>query len=311
MDANAAAPVQVCSGPAGEAELSRHYDEVLAALPFAAEARIVETPAGAAHVLVAGPPGGRPVVLWHGKGFPGPHFLQLFAAMADAGYRLYAPDEPCDAGSRSAPIPVDPANHGWGRWAAGVLDALGLPAPGGPPPVHVGMSFGGAVTLDLAAVSPAAIAAAALVVPISLDPAYDTPKYGLWLVFRLVLPILLHNILPCDTTRRWALAPIMTDPSDVPRQVLLVWKHLRYNQAPPPTFAAAPLPGFAAPTLALLAADDVFGNSDVVGARLAEIAPGCDVRVLPMKHAPSRALMDGCVADIMEWLAAQGLGPQL
>jgi hypothetical protein len=46
------APVKVYDSPAGEAALSAHYDEVLAALPFPTQSRFVDTRDGRAHVLV-------------------------------------------------------------------------------------------------------------------------------------------------------------------------------------------------------------------------------------------------------------------
>lgn len=48
--------------------------------------------------------------------------------------------------------------------------APGVGRSRGQPPLHVGLSFGGAVLLDLAIVRPEAIRAAALVVPGSLHP---------------------------------------------------------------------------------------------------------------------------------------------
>ena len=57
-----------------------------------------------------------------------------------------------------------------------MLRGLGLVPPAGaeggkaPPPLHIGVSFGGAVLLDLAVVAPEAIRGAALVVPGGLLP---------------------------------------------------------------------------------------------------------------------------------------------
>lgn len=73
------------------------------------------------------------------------------------------------AGSRSEDVrELEAANHDTGRWCLEVLQALklvGPAAPAGPPPLHIGLSFGGAALLDLAVVAPQAIRAAALVVP--------------------------------------------------------------------------------------------------------------------------------------------------
>ena len=42
---------------------------------------------------------------------------------------------------------LDPASHGYGRWCLEVLRGLGL-LPG-PPLMHVGISLGGSMLLDL------------------------------------------------------------------------------------------------------------------------------------------------------------------
>lgn len=65
---------------------------------------------------------------------------------------------------------LDQATHDHGRWCAEVLEALELLHAGKPPPLHVGMSVGGAMLMDLALVRPEAIGAAALVVPGCLHP---------------------------------------------------------------------------------------------------------------------------------------------
>lgn len=81
---------------------------------------------------------------------------------------------PPAAGSRSQDADLDPSKHEQGRWMLEVLRGLGLAGPGAwaaeAPPVHIGVSFGAASVLDLAAVAPDTIRAAALVVPGGLMP---------------------------------------------------------------------------------------------------------------------------------------------
>lgn len=84
---------------------------------------------------------------------------------------------PVAAGSRTQDAELDINKHENGKWSLEVLRGLGLVPPAGaeggkapPPPLHVGVSFGGAVLLDLAVVAPEAIRGAALVVPGGLLP---------------------------------------------------------------------------------------------------------------------------------------------
>lgn len=69
---------------------------------------------------------------------------------------------------------LEPASHDTGRWCLEVLQALKLAGPhalAGPPPLHIGLSWGGAALLDLAVVAPEVIRAASLVVPGGLGPS--------------------------------------------------------------------------------------------------------------------------------------------
>lgn len=159
------APPPLYYGPAGEAALARLYDREMSRLPLPCEQLSVDTPTfGRAHVLACGPADAPPAVLWHGTAAPGPFMLSSMVQLAER-FRVYVPDIPCQAGSRSEPAVLDPAAHGHGRWCAEVVQGLGLLRPGAPPPLHVGVSLGGAVLLDLAVVRPEAVRAAALVVP--------------------------------------------------------------------------------------------------------------------------------------------------
>lgn len=98
------------------------------------------------------------------------------------------------AGSRTDPIELDSSAHGHAHWAAEVLAALalagtpaaaaGAPAEAGGgeaasasgagskarPPLHMGVSLGGALLLDLMATRPETVGGAVLVVPGSLNP---------------------------------------------------------------------------------------------------------------------------------------------
>lgn len=305
------APVQVYSGPAGKQEMYEHYEEQLKALPWPCESRMVETRFGKAHVLVCGPPSGRPLVAWHGKGFPGPHMVMVYSQLVNAGYRMYTPDEPCDAGSRSEDIPVDPANNGWGWWALDVVQGLGLLEPGLPVPVHTGMSFGGAVILDLMAVAPRSVAAAALIVPICVHPDYGGFWSTMTMIFRVALPIMLFMMLPCKLTQRWACESFMGDWTYLPKQITLCWKHLRYNGQPPPRFEPGQLDAFRGPVLGLFAENDIFGGSHAAARRLEQLVPGSETRVLPMKHAPTLAQSEDVVARVLRFFEEKGFGPKL
>lgn len=155
---------------AGAAALQRGYADALAALPFPHECRWVRTSFGRTHVLVAGSPGAPPCVVFHGTACPAPFLCAGLGPQLLKRCRLYLPDIPGQAGSRSDPAVLDSAAHGHGTWAAEVVAALGLTAPGTTPPLGVGISLGAAVLLDLAVTCPGVVRAAALIAPVCLYP---------------------------------------------------------------------------------------------------------------------------------------------
>lgn len=73
---------------------------------------------------------------------------------------------------------LDTESHGHGRWCAEVVEALGLLREGAPRPLHMGVSLGGALLLDLAVVRPEAIGGAALICPGSLHPGGSAQLAG-------------------------------------------------------------------------------------------------------------------------------------
>lgn len=145
--------------------------------------------------------------------------------------RLLATTCPAAAGSLSDPAVLDPATHGHGRWCLEVVQALGLlpdadnrgsssdaagsahdapqqTRPPALPPFHAGVSIGADMVLDLAAVAPGAIRAAALVVPgrLQRSGAAAIPA-GLLLRFAL------YRLLPCPCTERLMLSCIFDEPA--------------------------------------------------------------------------------------------------
>ncbi|KAL4855140.1 Glutamate synthase [NADH] [Chlorella vulgaris] len=289
----------------GEKAIRALYDQSLAALPFEHEGRLVETSFGTAHVVVCGPANAPPLVMWHGMGLPAPFVLALFQCLIPQ-FRIYAPDMPYHASSRSADAELAAGTHEHGKWALEVLRALrlvpeeALPASQScrssqaalsqqKPPLHIGLSFGGAVVMDLAVVAPGAIRGAALVVPAGLMPV------RLWsFLLRVVLPSLLYLLLPCAATARWALSEMCEEP-DLPAWniIPLTWRHVaRRPEIPGGSngFSPAQLACLAAPTIAIFAERDVFWSGEAAAATAAARLPDCQaVVVRGGRHLLSRS----------------------
>jgi pimeloyl-ACP methyl ester carboxylesterase len=105
---------------------SEAYDAALQAWPVPVDAKDVPTSFGVTRVHVAGPEGGRPMVLLHGGGMTSTYWYATAGPLTEAGYRVCAVDIICDRG-RSVPseTPVrTPADLV--IWLRGVLDLLGV-----------------------------------------------------------------------------------------------------------------------------------------------------------------------------------------
>lgn len=134
------------------------YERARERLHFATESRMVPTRFGETHVLVAGPPDGPPVVALQGGNVVNPLTLAWLTPLVDR-CRIYAPDTIGQPG-KTLGNRVSANDSSLGDWTTDVLDGLGLPSAS-----FIGASYGAGVLLRLAAVAPARIDRAVLVVP--------------------------------------------------------------------------------------------------------------------------------------------------
>ncbi|MBX9600282.1 MAG: alpha/beta fold hydrolase [Bryobacteraceae bacterium] len=265
--------------PAGRQRIQQLYDAQLRRLGIAAHSRFVPTRFGNAHVLAIGPEDAPPLVTWHGAQFSGPFHLELFRDLARS-HRVYVADTPGQSG-RSDPARLLPFGQAYGRWAGDVLDGLRIERA-----TMAGVSYGGAILLDLAAWSPSRIEKAVLIVPAGL--VVDWP----WrLASRLLVPFLKYRRAPGDRTLREAMEPIGVDLED---HILELYgaaiEHLKLPSAPPGLFSERHLKKFTAPVLCFLAEDDCFFPYTKAKAKVGRVfGPRARVVTLPGKHFPAKA----------------------
>eukprot|EP00887_Chlorella_sp_A99_P006898 scaffold2.g6898.t1 len=292
----------------GEREVAALYARALSSLPSSAEERWVQTPTyGRAHVMVAGPADGPPLMLWQGAGMPGPYMLLMCSELV-LRYRIYAPDTPCHCG-RSDPVVLDPAQHEWGTWCVQVMEGLGLLRPGTPPPLHLGVSMGGCTILDLAAVAPETVRGAALLCPGGLHPALPCPRprpfgaaiarrtdYGSrWHAWRLnallFAPMALYMLWPAPWTAWAALWFLMDEPGSqdlVTQQLLLAFRRAGGEAG----LGRGRVAGLEAPVLVIAAERDIFGGGAATAERARHVLHDCTAEVIPRaRHCASAARM--------------------
>jgi pimeloyl-ACP methyl ester carboxylesterase len=255
------------------------YRAQAARIPFALESELVPTSFGLTHVVQTGPDRAPPIVVVSGVNF-GAFFTVEWLASLALRFRLIIPDV-VGQPNLSAETRPRPNGHEYARWLRDVLAELNL----GPVPM-IGISFGGAVVLDLASSSPSLVSKAALVVPAGF--AGGSFLNVLW---RLFVPWSLYRFNPTATHVPRLVAPLGGDlPEHWYAFFDLLLRHVRWAVMPPGPFSSEQLADYVAPTLAVFAKDDCFfpGEKAAAAARKT-LGPKVLTRLINGKHIPAAA----------------------
>ncbi|MBY4677983.1 alpha/beta fold hydrolase [Marinobacterium arenosum] len=193
-------------------DLQHLYDNQMARLPQPVRGYDLKFGDWRTHVVEAGDPQAPPLLAIHGMHTPAPFNLEMVWPLVER-YRLISPDLPGQTGGSEGPAPTTQPGD-YGGWLLALMDRLSLErCP------MVGISFGGAVLLDTAALAPQRVAASALIVPAGLD-------ISLWRPLRAVaLNWLRHRVQNNHNSFRRMMAELMAEPwpalEQFYRQVLL------------------------------------------------------------------------------------------
>ena len=187
-----------------EAEVSAIYDGLLAGWPVPFETLTVPTRYGEVNVVAGGPGDGAPVLALHAASMAATSWKPNVAALAEAGFRVLAPDYIGEAGrSRLDDLAVFPkTGRQIGELQAEIADGLGI----GSMPV-IAASAGGHAALRFALAAPERVERLALLGPMGVVP----------LGVAAALRMMMVNTFPKDRrierTARWAIgsAPAVVD----------------------------------------------------------------------------------------------------
>jgi pimeloyl-ACP methyl ester carboxylesterase len=206
----------------------------------------VSTRIGTTHVLVGGPVDAPPLVMLHGAMASSAHALVELAPLLEH-FRVYAVDV---VGQSVKSADVRPAvnNNEYGTWLVDVMDALSLPRA-----FVVGVSWGGFVSIRLAATAPERIEKLVLLVPAGMVPSPHWQGFT-----RIALPMLAYRMMPSEKRLQSFVKNLLTTTNDdwAPYLGCAV---RAYNMDMRVPMVAKPeeLESFTAPTFVMAADDDV------------------------------------------------------
>jgi len=168
-------------------------------LSMPVESRVIETPAGRTHVLVAGPEGAPPLVCLHGALASSAHLLPELGSLVER-YRIYAVDV-VGQSVMSADTRLALNDDSYGQWLAAVCTALGLDQI-----ALLGVSWGGFVALRAARVAPELIRALVLLVPAGVVAGSAWQGFS-----KLAWPMLRYRMSPSEARLKGVCRALFTN----------------------------------------------------------------------------------------------------
>lgn len=276
---------------AARATMSGWYDRFLARVSVPTESRVVPTRFGEAHVRVGGPEHAPPLVLLHGAMASSAHALAELEGLLHH-FRVYAVDvvgQSVKSADQRPPVKDD----SYGRWLLEVMDGLGLPK------AHVvGVSWGGFVSLRLAALAPERIDRFALLVPAGLVTGPAMAGF-----LKLGLPMTKYLLAPNEARLEKFVAALLTTKDDDWKR-FLGDSFLSYDVAGMKVPALAKAGEFAkltAPTLVIGADNDLSFPGEALIARAKTLFPNVvDTELLKdCNHCPPTT------PEFRAWLSAR------
>lgn len=259
-----------------KARMTTWFETFRATLRVPTESRLVETPDGQTHVLVAGPTDGPPLVCLHGALATSAHLLPELGALVER-YRIYAIDV-MGQSVMSADRRLDVRDDSYGTWLKAVCTGLGLSKV-----TLFGVSWGGFVALRTARVAPEIIEALILLVPAGVVAG------SAWTGFvKMGWPMLTYRLAPSEKRLRRVFDGLFSTYDERWEK----WfgdalRCYRFDMRVPPLAKPEDFAGYTGPVLVLGADDDVSFPGQALVTRAKELFPHAEVELLEgCKHSP-------------------------
>ncbi|MGE6610576.1 alpha/beta fold hydrolase [Peribacillus sp. NPDC076916] len=277
----------------GKTLITQHYDNYLKSFDFDVEQIYVDTSYGKTHILVAGPPDGKPIFIFQGGNCINPMTLSWFLPLVDK-YRVYAPDTIGHPGY-SSESRISAKDNSFAQWIKELMDYFNIDSS-----AFVGPSYGAGIILRLATFMPDKIDCSVLVSPAGI-------KLGskIRMIKDILLPLFLFN----GTSSQKYLNKITNTMSDnsmreIDKKIIGdVFKYIRLEQEMPKLTTKEELLHYSSPTLIIAGKKDIFFPESRLNKVASEIIPNLiSFKTYDMGHFPSEEHLIKINNDIVEFL---------
>lgn len=277
----------------GKAIIANHYDSYLSNFEYNIEQTTVKTNFGDTHVLVAGPPEGKPVIIFQGGNCINPMTLSWFLPLIKT-YRIYAPDTIGHPGY-SAQRRISAKDDSFAKWSTELMDHFSIERA-----AVVGPSYGAGIILRLATFSPERIACSVLVSPAGLRLGSK-----LKMVKDILFPLGMYQFTKSEK-HLITLTDRMSDGlmKDQDRRIIGdVFNYVRLEQDMPKLTTKKELSNYHSPTLVIAGTKDVFFPESKVKKAAEEAIPNLTAfKTYEMGHFPSTDHLAEINEDILLFL---------
>ncbi|WP_281202635.1 alpha/beta fold hydrolase [Cytobacillus kochii] len=277
----------------GKQLITQHYDNYLESFDFDVEQIYVDTSYGETHILIAGPPEGKPIFIFQGGNCINPMTLSWFLPLVDT-YRVYAPDTIGHPGY-SGESRISAKDNSFAQWIKELMDYFNIDSS-----AFVGPSYGAGIILRLATFMPEKIDCSVLV-----SPAGIRLGSKMRMIKDILLPLVLYN---GTSSQKYLnkITDIMSDNSmkEIDKKIIGdVFKYIRLEQEMPKLTTKEELTHYSSPTLIIAGKKDIFFPESRLNKVAREIIPNLIAfKTYDMGHFPSEEHLININNDIVEFL---------
>ncbi|WP_088104217.1 alpha/beta fold hydrolase [Halalkalibacter urbisdiaboli] len=277
----------------GKNAINQHYESYVHSLNVDVERIFVNTSYGKTHVLVAGPPEGKPVFIFQGGNCINPMTLSWFLPLLN-NYRIYAPDTIGHPGY-SDENRISAKDHSFAQWIEELMNYFNIDSC-----AFIGPSYGAGIILRLATFMPHKIDCSILVSPAGIGLGSKAK-----MIKDILLPLVLFNVTSSEKHLH-KITGIMSNNSmkEVDKKIIGdVFKYIKLEQEMPKLTEKKELTNYYAPTLIIAGKHDIFFPERRLKKLAQEIIPNLIAfKTYDMGHFPSKEGLTKINSEIMTFL---------